>query len=203
MATYNTNGYGLKRNIGENTPLFQDGFDNEDSWAKGLGYNGASVSPVNPSISSDLLNRQYTNNYFDTSNIIDTNGFGSSRVIGENTPLTQDLNEDQGGLNNWTNYSELPKLEDPSMFDSAMGFLNNNAKGISSFAQLAGLGMNAYSTFFGQGHDLFKKQMALLDTNIAANKDEIANRRAFNNAMKKMEMKRHPDSYDDKGTYIG
>ena len=60
-----------------------------------------------------------------------------------------------------------------------MDWLNNNAKGLGTAASLAGLGMNAYSTFFGQGKDYFDKNMTLLNQQIASNKESMADKQKF------------------------
>lgn len=53
---------------------------------------------------------------------------------------------------------------------------------LNSYVAPAGLAMNAYSTFFGQGKEAFDKNMTLLNQQIESNQDKLGRRKALNKA---------------------
>ena len=65
--------------------------------------------------------------------------------------------------------------------------LGEYGKVASQWTQPIALGLNAYSTFFGQGKKAFNKNMKLLDQQIAENKDKLKRRSALNAAWARTE----------------
>jgi len=70
---------------------------------------------------------------------------------------------------------------------TGLSSLGEYGKVASQWAQPIGLGLGAYSTFFGQGKTAFDKNMKLLDQQIAGNKDKLARRSALNAAWARTE----------------
>lgn len=63
-----------------------------------------------------------------------------------------------------------------------MNFMNTNAKGIGTGLQAIGLGASLYDSFWGDSAKMNKKNMQLLDQQIASNADTIANTKAVRKA---------------------
>lgn len=64
----------------------------------------------------------------------------------------------------------------------SLGSIGSVGSALSSYVAPAGLAMNAYSTFFGQGKEAFDKNMTLLNQQIESNKDKLGRRKALNRA---------------------
>jgi len=102
------------------------------------------------------------------------------------------LSGNSGGSSSWGSYgsgsngswgSQMPQQQDGFSL-SKMGDYADTA---SKFAQPIALGLNAYSTFFGQGKEAHDKNMKVLDQQIAGNKDKLQRRSALNAAWAKTE----------------
>ena len=63
-----------------------------------------------------------------------------------------------------------------------LGSMGSVGSTLNSYVAPAGLAMNAYSTFFGQGKEAFDKNMTLLNQQIESNQDKLGRRKALNNA---------------------
>lgn len=64
----------------------------------------------------------------------------------------------------------------------SLGSIGSVGSTLNSYVAPAGLAMNAYSTFFGQGKEAFDKNMTLLNQQIESNQDKLGRRKALNNA---------------------
>ena len=60
-----------------------------------------------------------------------------------------------------------------------MNWLNTNAKGLGTVANVGGLGLSAYDTFFGDTAKTNKLNQTLLKQQIASNKESMADKQAF------------------------
>lgn len=89
-----------------------------------------------------------------------------------------------GTQSNMSALSSTPKPEDTGLTLSKLGEYGDVA---SQWAQPVALGMNAYSTFFGQGKESHDKNMTLLNQQIADNKDKLQRRSALNDAWARTE----------------
>ena len=63
-----------------------------------------------------------------------------------------------------------------------MDWIGKNSDALNTGMGLAGMGLNAYSTLFGQGKNAYNKNMTLLDQQIAGNKEKLGRRDALNTA---------------------
>lgn len=79
------------------------------------------------------------------------------------------------------------EITQPVQSAFTMNNLGKYGKVAGQWAQPIGLGLNAYSTFFGQGKKAFDKNMTLLDQQIADNKDKLQRRSALNEAWARTE----------------
>lgn len=102
---------------------------------------------------------------------------GSATVDDFNAPMDQDFSATASGQSIGMN---VPVATTDNA--GAMDWLNQNSKGIGTAMGLAGLGMDAYSTFFGQGKDYYDKNMTLLNQQIADNQSKLDRQAAVSQA---------------------
>ena len=78
--------------------------------------------------------------------------------------------------------ASIPKRDTGYSLQGGMDWIGNNSDALNTGMGLAGMGLNAYSTLFGQGKNAYNKNMTLLDQQIAGNKEKLGRRDALNTA---------------------
>ena len=96
---------------------------------------------------------------------------------GEQSGVAQSFSN-LGGVSGYTS----PTGDSGYSLDGTMDWLGENSKGINAGIGLASLGMNAYSSFFGQGKKTYDKNMTLLNQQIESNKRILDNNAAVKTA---------------------
>lgn len=71
----------------------------------------------------------------------------------------------------------------PATTGSGMDWLNTNSKGIGTLAGVGGLGLSAYETFLGNTAKTSKKNLKLLDQQIANNDYTMGKKKEFDTMM--------------------
>lgn len=111
-----------------------------------------------------------------------SNNITSQQTPGFNDKLSFDewksLYGDTGDMNSYKSYLGTES-------EGSMDWLNNNAKGIGVAAQVGGLALSGYDTLFGDTAKKNKKQMQLLDQQIANNADIVRRRKDLDTAWAK------------------
>lgn len=116
----------------------------------------------------------------------------SNNITSQQTPMNKGLSPSQfsaldaGGLELDPNTGEwVPSTVTPGATGGLTDWFNNNAKGIGVAAQVGGLALSGYDTLFGDTAKKNKKQMQLLDQQIANNADIVRRRKDLDTAWAK------------------
>lgn len=130
-----------------------------------------------------LGNRPITaSNYLSAQNYEDTGSYTDPNFSTGLSTYQMPINIGDESWKSGTIFEDGAQPITPGGEPGAMDWLNQNSKGIGTAMGLAGLGMDAYSTFFGQGKDYFDKNMMLLNQQIADNQSKLDRQAAVSQA---------------------
>jgi len=85
-----------------------------------------------------------------------------------------------GDMNGHMSYLGTNTAMPATGLGGTMDWLGANAKGLGTIANIGGLGLGVYDTFFGDTKKMNKKNMKLIDQQIASNAQSMADRNKFN-----------------------
>ena len=85
-----------------------------------------------------------------------------------------------GDINGYMSYIGNNTVPPATGLGGTMDWLGANAKGLGTIANIGGLGLGVYDTFFGDTKKMNKKNMQLMDLQMAGNEKSIADRDTFN-----------------------